>query len=352
MRRGWLPVLIFGVAMTAGCAPKSRFPTVDERLARDEARKQQAVAIRTYIRYKSRLDNVAFRVMAGNAELCGAKVRWRFGGLSLTIDHYAPGWREAARATLGIGARPKVVYVVKGSPAHLAGMAAGDRILRLNGESLGTGKAGNQKLVDAMRNSEGAELALTVERRGEERTFSVKPVVACDYPLILLFNDAVNAWADGEKIYITTGMLRFVENDEEIALIIGHELAHNTRGHVAAKRGNVLLGAILGAAVSVLSGVDVTDIGARSGAGTFSQDFEAEADYVGVYHVGRAGYDVRKAASFWRRLGASNPAAIYFAGGTHPSTAKRFLALDRAVAEFERKREKGLPLFPDERAKK
>lgn len=352
MRRGWLPVLIVSVAMTAGCAPKSGFPTVDERLARDEARKQQAVAIKTQIGYKSRLDNVAFRVMAGNAELCGAKVRYRFGGFSLTIDQYHPGWREAARAALGVGVRPTVVYVVKGSPVHLAGMAAGDAILRLNGESLGTGKAANQKLSDALRNSGGAELAFTAERRGEERTFSVKPVVSCDYPLVLVVNDAVNAWADGEKIYITTGMLRFVENDEEIALIIGHELAHNTRGHVAAKRGNVLLGAILGAVGSVLLGADVADLGAQSGARAFSQDFEAEADYVGVYHAGRAGYDVRKAASFWRRLGASNPAAIYLAGGTHPSTAKRFLALEQAVAEFERKREEGLPLFPDERANK
>ena len=108
----------------------------------------------------------------------------------------------------------------------------------------------------------------------------------------------------------------------------------------------------MGAAVSVLSGVDVTDFGAQTGARAFSQDFEAEADYVGVYHAGRAGYDVRKAASFWRRLGASHPAAIHLAGSTHPSTAKRFLALEQAVAEFERKREKGLPLLPDERANK
>lgn len=69
-----------------------------------------------------------------------------------------------------------------------------------------------------------------------------------------------------------------------------------------------------------------------------------------MYHAGRAGYDVRKAASFLRRLGALRPAAIRLAGSAHPSTAKRFLAVERVVAEFERKRKSGLPLLPDERA--
>ncbi len=169
------------------------------------------------------------------------------------------------------------------------------------------------------------------------------PVVACNTPLAVL--------PDGNGIYVTTGMLRFARSDDELALVIGHELAHNTRGHIAAKMGNMLLGSLLGAGLSVATGVNVTDIGTRAGADAFSQEFEAEADYVGVYHAARAGYDIASAASFWRKLGAEHPQAINLQGSTHPSTARRYLAVEKAVEEFQRKKAAGLPLVPEEKGK-
>ncbi len=145
-------------------------------------------------------------------------------------------------------------------------------------------------------------------------------------------------------------MLRFAETDEEVALVLGHELAHNTRGHIASRQGNALIGAIFGAVLTGLTGVDVTNLGSQIGAGAFSQDFEAEADYVGVYHTARAGFDIANAASFWRRMGLSHPQAIHLSGSTHPSTATRFLAIEKTVDEIETKRANNLPLVPDERA--
>jgi len=353
MRRGRLPILIVGVTLMAGCAPAGDFPKIDAGLARDEARKQRAVAMKASARREARVRNVAFRIMAGNVELCGDKVQKTTGFLATTLEQYSGRvreWRETAREVLGVGERPTVVHVAEGSPAHLAGLKAGDELLRLNGQALGTGKASGRKVSEIFGNSESEDFTLTIERRGEARELALGRAAACDYPVLIVNRYDVNAWADGERIYVTAGMLRFTENDEELALIIGHELAHNTRGHVASKKGNTLLGVILGAAAAVLSGVDVTSLGAQTGGLAYSQDFEAEADYVGVYHAGRAGYDVRKAASFLRRLGALRPAAIRLAGSAHPSTAKRFLAVERAVAEFERKRKSGLPLLPDERA--
>ena len=188
-----------------------------------------------------------------------------------------------------------------------------------------------------------------IERDGAERRLTANPARVCNYPAVLVKDDKVNAFADGKRMAITSGMLRFAQRDEELALIVGHELAHNTRGHIEAKKGNMIIGGLLGAAASVLIGVNVTDIGAQAGAGAFSQDFEAEADYVGVYHVARAGYDVKSAASFWRRMAVAHPKGIHLAGSTHPSTATRFLAIEKAAEEVDRKRAGNAPLVPEER---
>ena len=63
---------------------------------------------------------------------------------------------------------------------------------------------------------------------------------------------------------MSTGMLRFADNDNALALIIGYETAHITLDHVGKSRKNAVLGAIVGAAISGLSGVDVTDAGAMA----------------------------------------------------------------------------------------
>jgi predicted Zn-dependent protease len=55
--------------------------------------------------------------------------------------------------------------------------------------------------------------------------------------VVLSESDAVNAFADGEKVVITKGMMRFVENDRELSLVIAHEMAHNAMGHTDNKLG-------------------------------------------------------------------------------------------------------------------
>lgn len=332
-------LVILGVALTA-CAPQSRVPAVDDKLAAAEARKQRIVALESQLRYTERLQSVGYAVLKENAELCGKRVRPRMGFLAHSLKDYKDEWLEPARSHFGLDEHRLVVAVFKGSDAEAAGMMKGDRIVKVEKPSPGAGKAGE---------AGPDEVTLTVDRKGDSVKIIARRSPACDYPVILTRDGAVNAFADGNAIYVTTGMLRFVESDAELALVIGHELAHNTRGHILAKQGNILLGTLLGVGLSVALGVDLTELGAQLGAGAFSQDFEAEADYVGVYHAARAGYDVGPAASFWRRLGGEHPNAIHLLGSTHPSTAKRFLAVENAVEEFQTKKAKGLPLVPEER---
>ncbi len=332
--------------LVAGCAPKSKFPQIDQGLAEAEARKQRAAVVDATIRDYGRLRNIAFRIAVGNADLCGEKVGRAFGIQTVTLDLFEGAWKAAWRSQLGVGDQPTIMVVVPDSPAERAGLRPGDRLLGIGGSAVGTGR--NAMAAVRLPPRTGT-MEFVVERDGFERRFAVTPVIACDYPTVLVRDDSVNAFADGKSQIFSTGMLRFAQQDEELALIVGHELAHNSRGHIAAKTANMALGGLLGTAISVLAGVDVTDQAMRAGAGAFSQEFEAEADYVGVYHAARAGYDVRKAASFWRRLAVAHPQGIHLAGATHPSTAKRFLAIEKAAEEVDRKRAGNAPLVPEER---
>jgi len=171
----------------------------------------------------------------------------------------------------------------------------------------------------------------------------------------LVGSDAVNAFADGKMVGITTGMLRFVESDDELAMVVGHELAHNALGHVGRQQGNSLAGALLGALVDIgaaAAGVNTqgagTRIGMQAGGLAYAKDFEAEADYLGSYIAARAGYDISDAPFLWRRMAAEHPSSIgktFMA--THPSTPERATALERTIAEIREKEARGAPLVPE-----
>ncbi len=107
----------------------------------------------------------------------------------------------------------------------------------------------------------------------------------------------VDAFADGNAVAVTTGAMDFIETDEELAYLLGHELAHYAYGHFEAVKSNAFLGALHGAIVTVATGVysDYSNLTALYHA----PKFEVEADYVGAYFAARAGYDVTNATKFW-----------------------------------------------------
>src|SRR5690606_3998107 len=103
---------------------------------------------------------------------------------------------------------------------------------------------------------------------------------------------------------------------------------------------------VLAAAGGVNTGGAFTDMGGDIGAMMFSQAFESEADYVGLYFTARAEFDVSGAENFWRRMAVEHPRGIRFAY-THPNTAQRYLGLAAAREEIALKLARGVPLRPN-----
>lgn len=163
----------------------------------------------------------------------------------------------------------------------------------------------------------------------------------------------VNAWADGEKIVLTPAMVRFTKSDDELAYIVAHELSHNMMGHVSAQRGNAMMGAFVGMIADIAAASQgyntqgaFSNIGGGAAMQAFSPEFEHEADYVGLYVMALAGYDTRRAPDLWRRMSVRDPDAIYMTT-THPTNPSRFVAMQKTVAEIERKKRSRRPLLPD-----
>jgi len=140
----------------------------------------------------------------------------------------------------------------------------------------------------------------------------------------------------------------FTSTDDELALVIGHELAHNSMRHIDAKRLNAMGGLFLDILFAVLTGVDSGGAFSQAGAQAYSQEFESEADYVGLYFVERAGYEIKDAAYFWRRMGVKHPSSIAKNhAASHPSTPERFVSIEDTVNEINQKINVGTELMPN-----
>lgn len=175
----------------------------------------------------------------------------------------------------------------------------------------------------------------------------------CVYDFALSTDEGLNASADGKKVKVTISMMRFVKSDDELAVVLGHELAHNIMGHVAKEQQNAYTGAFLGMMVDTLAasqGIKTRSVFAKNGATlatqSYSPAFEKEADYVGLYITAVAGYDSKAAPVFWRKMSIKNPDAI-IVSTTHPTNPERTVMLEKVIKEIALKQAHNLPLVPE-----
>lgn len=165
--------------------------------------------------------------------------------------------------------------------------------------------------------------------------------------------NTVNAYADGSKIVVNTGMMHFAESDNELAFVLAHELAHNILRHPQSTTTNAVTGSVVGTIVDAIAGSQGFNTGGTFGklggqvaVMRYSQAFESEADYVGLYIMARAGLPYEDAANFWRRMSARDSKGIY-TNSTHPSNPQRYVAMQQTVREIEAKKSRGQPLLPE-----
>jgi hypothetical protein len=340
----------------ASCGPATRGPQVGQAEVKKEAEFQRRLYVENRIKQIRRVANLSYRLRLHAVALCKTRTRHEVGILAVNSRDAEGKYATVLRETLKLGDHPRIVSVAAGSPADTAGLKPGDEIVSVDGKPLEYGKKASKVLPALFNKPGGALVKLAIDREGTKMEIEVKPALICRYPVRIVDKEQINAFADGDNIGITTGMIRFASSNTELSLVIAHELAHNIMGHIDKKKGNVAGGAAVGLVFDVLAalaGVNTggafARLGARAGAGSFSQSFEAEADYVGLYLMARADMDFRAAPGFWRRMSTINPKSISHAS-THPVTPARFLLLKKTIAEIEAKQTKGEELKPNRAA--
>ncbi len=336
----------------SGCGPELRRPSVQTAAVDRESERQMEMALGLWFGRSERLQRVVWRLLTKGAPLCGDAVGPGFGLGWMDSEALPERFRRVARKSFGIDSKPRVRGLVPGSPAARAGLEDGDEITAVDGH----GVTSAREVSEAMAGLSGNSLSLTVMTAGGKHRVVLEGASRCSYPVDLSLSDAINAFADGRRIGITTGMMRFVESDDELALVVGHELAHNVSSHIDKQQANTLTGLLLGALVdagAAAAGVDTggvgRELGGRMGQGVYSKDFESEADYLGCYFSARAGYDIAPAILMWRRMAAEHPSSISGGGflASHPATSERAVALERTVEEIRLKQGRGDGLVPE-----
>ncbi len=160
-------------------------------------------------------------------------------------------------------------------------------------------------------------------------------------------NPTVNAFCmPGGKVVVYTGILKVTQNEDALAVVMGHEIAHALAHHGNERMSQGLVAQLgltsLDLALSQQPAATRNLLMAAAGAGTqlgvmlpFSRKHESEADEIGLYLMAMAGYNPNEAAPFWARMSSSGGGRPPEFLSTHPDPAKRSANLKAMVPKAQ-----------------
>jgi beta-barrel assembly-enhancing protease len=277
-----------------------------------EAERLSQRALDHWLESEVRLQRISQRVRVAGRELCGDDVSPVLG-LTVSGTMAVPeALQLAAEQRFGDG-RMRVVRLFPGMAAERAGVKQGDIVV-----SVESGKVTSEMSVYRLAPSQAATVSLRIVRDGEEREIQVENDRGCAYSSQLTIQEEVNAFAASglRGTFFTTAILRELERDEELAFVVGHELAHIIIERVADERSR-------------------------------GQENEAQADYIGAYLAVRAGFPLdEEDMRVFDALALGDLSAIERTSRSHPVTAARAFALRQTLAEIEEKQSAGAALMP------
>jgi hypothetical protein len=277
-----------------------------------------------------RLAQVAFHLATRAAASCPEPAPLSGSQLHHLSDYEAKD-RTGFVRRFGLDRGPGILAVVADSPAAEAGLVAGDVLLSVNGLPLQLGAVEtarlNKERPRAAREAIEARFLeqlrlgpanLLVLRAGREFNVTLTPRLGCPAYVRLARSGEAKAVTDRGQIVLTTALLADVASDDELAVIIGHELAHLVLRHAERLE-----------AQGVPRGY-LREFGKNS---ERVYRTEQEADRLGLRLAWSAGYDPSAAIPLWRRLLAKYDGPRLFR--THPSLRVRERLAREVIAELE-----------------
>jgi predicted Zn-dependent protease len=170
-----------------------------------------------------------------------------------------------------------------------------DFVLMSEEQEISLGRQANTRILKETPVYEDPELERLVQQVGEDlASHSHRPELF--YRFTVLDSTAINAFAlPGGYIYITRGLLAYLNSEAELAAVLGHEIGHVTARHSVRQQSTAAITGILGAVVTASTGVQgvdtLTDMASTAIVRGYGRDHELEADRLGAEYLAKSGYD-------------------------------------------------------------
>lgn len=189
-----------------------------------------------------------------------------------------------------------------------------------------------------------------------QRAVPIWDMPDADWEFVLFESPDINAFAmAGGKVGVFMGLFKIVENDDQLASVIGHEIAHVTAKHVneqlsqqmALQTGGMIGGiALMGSGAGLLTEsalMSAYGLGTDGLGAAFDRNKEKEADHIGIMYMAKAGYDPEEGVKVLEHLeeetGQQAAAQASFLS-THPSNPERIAQLRTLMPEALKVRER------------
>ena len=228
----------------------------------------------------------------------------------------------------GLDSFPVITSVAKNSPANQSNILEGDIVLKINNENTTNFR---YKLRESLLKS--SKLSLTILRNEKVLDRNIEGIKICNYNIQPIPSPAPNAFADGEKVFITLAAIKLAKSEDELAFLIGHELAHNIFHYNYAK----------GSEANSLA-INYSDFPKIKSINSFflysTQSKEIEADLKGIEIAFKGGYSLENVNDYWRRLSVFNPEMISSSSPMYKSNALRAIMISKTLKRLKSQNEK------------
>jgi Zn-dependent protease with chaperone function len=194
-----------------------------------------------------------------------------------------------------------------------------------------------------------------IQRDDQTFTLSLYPQhLPAEYGLLLkTTSQKINAYASPGRVILTQRLVNFCLNDDELAMIVGHELAHHALGHLVRGATHREMGKVVGEIITAFTTLslnqildwkysmvdpDMRQVSQDAVVSVFSQDDEREADAYGLWYAFQAGYDMDKALAVWERLASvdeKDPFLRTYFLDSHPASLERMARLKKIARYFK-----------------
>jgi hypothetical protein len=312
-----------------------------------QATPTQDAALEVLMTRQARVYRIAAPLITKNAVLCRTQARPLLGFTAKNVHSYPSELSASARKSLALDERLQVMQVLEGSGAQKAGMIRGDILQTIQDIPIPEGpQAENETaklLAPVLKNL--TDIRVRVLRRGQPIDLQIPLTLACAYAIDIGNSPNVNAYADGRRIMLTRGLLDALPVDDDVAVIIARELAHNVLQHARQLQQAATVAGVIDSLLALKP--EPASYAGSGGIKPLPDKMDQEADRLAMFMLARAGYDPLNLAKLSQKMAEIAPVKqINGYSALHPWTEERRSLAQAAMKDIRQKQAAKKPLVP------